>query len=105
MERYNGYMSLDKEFNDVNNKVNAVSARTEGYIVLIGHIYKDSDEKDEDFVAEMHITQPNLLRLINKLNDIAMKAMAENNKTVYYKCEDVKLRVRNTMEVVRNLYM
>jgi hypothetical protein len=105
MERYDEYMSLEREFNDINNKVNAVLARTEGYIVLIEHIYKDSDKKDEDFVAEMHITQANLLRLINKLNDIAMKAMAENNKTVYYKCEDVKLRVRSTMEVVRNLYM
>lgn len=105
MERYNGYMSLEREFNDINNKVNAVLARTEGYITLIEYIYKDSDKKDEDFVAEMHMTQANLLRLVNKLNDIAMKAMAENNRPVYYKCEDAKLRVRNTMEIVRNLYM
>ena len=105
MERYNGYMSLEREFNDINNKVNTVLARTEGYIILIEHIYKDSDKKDEDFVTEMHITQANLLRLVNKLNDIAMKAMVENNKTVYYKCEDAKLRVRNTMETVRKLYM
>ena len=105
MERYNGYMSLDKEFNDINNEINTVLVKTEGYITLIEHIYRDEDKKDEDFIAEMHMTQAVLLRLVNKLNDIAMKAMAENNRPVYYKCEDVKLRVRNTMEVVRNLYM
>lgn len=105
MEKYNGYMSLDKEFNDINKEINAILVRTEGYITLIEHIYRDLDKKDEDFVAEMHMTQANLLRLVNKVNDIAMKAMAENNRLVYYKCEDVKLRVRDTMEVVRNLYM
>lgn len=105
MEKYNGYMSLERDFNDVNKEINAILVKTEGYITLIKHIYKDEDKKDEDFIAEMHMTQAVLLRLVNKLNDIAMKAMAENNRPVYYKCEDVKLRVRNTMEVVRNLYM
>lgn len=105
MEKYNGYMSLERDFNDVNKEINAILVKTEGYITLIEHIYKDEDKKDEDFIAEMHMTQAVLLRLVNKLNDIAMKAMAENNRPVYYKCEDVKLRVRNTMEVVRNLYM
>ena len=105
MEKYNGYMSLERDFNDVNKEINAILIKTEGYITLIEHIYRDEDKKDEDFIAEMHMTQAVLLRLVNKLNDIAMKAMAENNRPVYYKCEDVKLRVRNTMEVVRNLYM
>lgn len=105
MEKYNGYMSLEREFNDVNKEINAILVKTEGYITLIEHIYRNEDKKDEDFIAEMHMTQAVLLRLVNKLNDIAMKAMAENNRPVYYKCEDVKLRVRNTMEVVRNLYM
>ena len=105
MEKYNGYMSLEREFNDVNKEINAILVKTEGYITLIEHIYRDEDKKNEDFITEMHMTQAVLLRLVNKLNDIAMKAMAENNNPVYYKCEDVKLRVRNTMEVVRNLYM
>lgn len=105
MERYNGYMSLEREFNDVNKEIDSILVKTQGYITLIEHIYKEEDKKDEDFIAEMHMTQAVLLRLVNKLNDIAMQAMAENNNLVYYKCEDVKLRVRDTMETVRNLYM
>lgn len=105
MERYNGYMSLERDFDDVNKEVNVVLVRTGGYITLIEHIYKDSDKENEDFVSEMQMTQANLLRLVNKLNDIAMRAMAENNRSVYYQCEDAKLRIRNTMDVVRNLYM
>ena len=105
MEKYNGYMSLNKEFNDIDKEINAVLTKIEGYITLVQRIYKDSDKENEDFVVEMHMTQANLLRLVNKLNDIAMKAMAENNRPVYYKCEDINLRVRNTMETVRKLYM
>lgn len=105
MEKYNGYMSLEREFNNVNKEIESILIRTQTYIALIEHVYRDIDKQNEDFVSEMHMTQSVLLRLVNKLNDIGMKAMAENNNSVYYKCEDVKLKVRNTMEIVRNLYM
>lgn len=105
MEKYNGYMSLEREFNDVNKEINAILVKTEGYITLIEHIYRDEDKKDEDFIAEMYMTQAVLLRLVNKLNDIAMKAMAINNSNIVFKCESVKSEVRDTMEYVRNLYM
>lgn len=105
MEKYNGYMSLEREFNDINKEIESILIKTQAYITLIGHVYRDIDKQNEDFVSEMQMTQSVLLRLVNKLNDIGMKAMAENNNAVYYKCEDVKLRVRNTMETVRNLYM
>jgi hypothetical protein len=105
MEKYNGYMSLEREFNSVNKEIESILIRTQGYITLIEHVYRDIDKQNEDFVSEMQMTQSVLLRLVNKLNDIGMKAMAENNNAVYYKCEDVKLKVRNTMETVRNLYM
>ena len=72
-----------------NKEINAVLVKTQGYITLVEHIHRDEDKKDEDFVAEMHMTQANLLRLVNKVNDIAMKAMAENNRPVYYKCEKI----------------
>ena len=105
MEKYNGYMNLEREFDDASKEINTILIRTQGYIALIEHIYKEENKKDEDFIAEMQLTQATLLRLINKVNDIAMKAMAENNRPLYYKCEDVKLQVAHTMEIVRNLYM
>ena len=105
MEKYNGYMGLEREFNDINKEIESILIKTQAYITLIEHVYRDIDKKNEDFISEMQMTQSVLLRLVNKLNDIGMKAMAENNNSVYYKCEDVKLKVRSTMEVVRSLYM
>jgi hypothetical protein len=105
MEKYNGYMSLEREFNDINKEIESILIKTQAYMTLVEHVYRDIDKQNEDFVSEMQMTQSVLLRLVNKLNDIGMKAMAENNNAVYYKCEDVKLKVRNTMETVRNLYM
>lgn len=105
MEKYNGYMSLEKEFNDINKEIESILIKTQAYITLIEHIYRDADKQNEDFISEMQMTQSTLLRLVNKLNDVGMKAMVENNKPIYYKCEDIKSRVRDTMKVVRNLYM
>lgn len=105
MEKYNGYVSLEREFNNVNKEIETILIKTQAYITLIEHVYRDIDKQNEDFISEMHMTQSVLLNLVNKLNDIAMKAIVENNNSVYYKCEDVKLKVRDTMEVVRNLYM
>ncbi len=99
------YMSLEREFNDASKEINNILIRTQGYITIIQSIYREKDKTNEDFISEMQMTQATLLRLVNKVNDIAMKAMAENNHSLYFKCEDIKLEVRNTMEVVRNLYM
>lgn len=49
--------------------------------------------------------QADLLKLINKLNDIAMQAMAINEQDLVYRIEFVKADVKNMMERVRNLYM
>ena len=53
----------------------------------------------------MQMRQATLLRLVNRLNDIAMQAMAINEQGLVFEIEDVKRQVRNTMEIVRNLYM
>jgi hypothetical protein len=53
----------------------------------------------------MQMKQATLLRLVNRLNDIAMQAMAINEQELVFKIEDVKCQVRDTMETVRNLYM
>jgi hypothetical protein len=53
----------------------------------------------------MQMKQATLLRLIVKLNDIAMQAMVINDQALVFKIEDVKCQVRDVMETVRNLYM
>ena len=80
--------------------------------VISSKIYKkeeiliyDTNEKNKDFIADMQMKQAILLRLINKLNDIEMQAMAINDSNIVFKCESVKSEVRDTMEYVRNLYM
>ena len=67
--------------------------------------FYENKDKNEDFIADMQMRQATLLRLINRLNDIAMQAMAINEQGLVFEIEDVKRQVRDTMEIVRNLYM
>ena len=95
---------LEMELKVILPEINDMLIRIEAYATCVA-IICDTKVTDEEFVAEMQMKQSDLLRLVNKVNDIAMKAMAENNHSLYFRCEDIKLEVRNTMEVVRNLYM
>lgn len=98
------YIELVDRLCVVEDEVCDILISIQAYITFI-QIANESINKDENFIADMQKKQAVLLKLVNKLNDIAMKAMAMNESSVYYRCEDMKLKVRNTMEVVRNLYM
>ena len=100
----NEYIELLDRLCIVEDEVCDILTSIQAYITFI-QIANESINKDENFILDMQNKQAVLLRLVNKLNDIAMKAMAINESHVVYRCEDVKLKVRNTMEVVRNLYM
>ena len=61
--------------------------------------------ENECFERLMQERQAMLLRYVNNINDIAMKAMAINDKDIVFKCEEIKRKVVDVMESVRNLYM
>ena len=61
--------------------------------------------ESEYFEGLMYERQAMLLRYVNNINDIAMKAMAINNKDIVFKCEEIKRKIVDVMELVRNLYM
>ena len=94
---------LNMELKTILPEIDKILARVETYTSCIASLWNGIP--DDEFLCEMHMKQADLLRLINKLNDIGMRAMAINNQDIYYICEDKKLEVRNVMEAVRNLYM
>lgn len=97
-------VELERELRIITDEVNDVLLRVRVYAQCIEEFYKDK-EKSKDFVADMQMKQAMLLRFVNRLNDIIMQAMAINEQSIVFRCEDIKCQVRNTMEIVRNLYM
>ena len=97
-------VELEREFRTVSKEVDDVLCRIQAYTTCLELMYKNK-EKNEDFIADMQMKQATLLRLVNRLNDIAMQAMAINEQGLVFRIEDVKCQVRDVMETVRNLYM
>ena len=97
-------VELERELRITSEEVNDTLIKISLYVGCIEKFYENK-EKNEDFIADMQMRQATLLRLVNRLNDIAMQAMAINEQSIVFRCEDVKRQVRDTMETVRNLYM
>lgn len=97
-------VELERELRTASKEVDDVLCRIQAYTTCLELMYKNK-EKNEDFIADMQMKQAILLRLVNRLNDIAMQAMAINEQSIVFRCEDIKCQVRDTMEYVRNLYM
>ena len=97
-------VELEREFRIASEEVNDTLIKISLYVGCIEKFYENK-EKNEDFIADMQMRQATLLRLVNRLNDIAMQAMAINEQGLVFKIEDVKRQVRDVMETVRNLYM
>jgi hypothetical protein len=97
-------VELERELKIITDEVNNVLLRVRVYVECLEEFYKDK-EKSKDFIAEMQMKQAMLLRFVNRLNDIIMQAMAINEQSIVFRCEDIKYQVRDTMETVRNLYM
>ena len=97
-------VELEREFRIASEEVNDTLIKISLYVGCIEKFYENK-EKNEDFIADMQMRQATLLRLVNRLNDIAMQAMAINEQSIVFRCEDIKRQVRDTMETVRNLYM
>ena len=96
---------LEQSFKSVSKEVTDIVVKIQAFVTCLNVICSENERKHPDFISEMQMKQSTLLRLIDKVNDIAMRAMAIDNKSLYYRCEDLKLEVRDTMETVRNLYM
>lgn len=97
-------VELEREFKIASKEVSDTLCRIQAYTTCLDLMYRNK-EKNADFIADMQMKQATLLRLINRLNDIAMQAMAINEQGLVFEIEDVKREVRDTMEIVRNLYM
>lgn len=98
------YIELVDKLCVVEDEINDTLIKISLYVECIEKLYENK-EKNEDFIADMQMRQSTLLRFVNRLNDIAMQAMAINEQSIVFRCEDVKRQVRDTMETVRNLYM
>ncbi len=97
-------VELERDFRIAAEEVAEVLNKIQMYTGCLEQMYRNK-EKNEDFIADMQMRQATLLRLVNHLNDIGMQAMAINEQSLVFRIEDVKRQVRDTMEVVRNLYM
>ena len=97
-------IKLEMELEKILPEIDSMLIRIESYASCIASLY-DNEEYEKEFVHEMQMKEADLLRLVNKLNDIAMRAMAINVKDIVFKCEDKKAKVVNIMETVRDLYM
>ena len=93
--------NLEIQLKPIEKSIDEILIRAQTYCNVLELIHKD----DPEFTGNMQEVQAHLLKLVNKLNDIAMHAMAINDQYIYYRCEDKKRLVRDTMETIRNLYM
>ena len=98
-------IDLERSLNPIIKNVNVILNNAYAYMANFDISNKEEYKKDEVLVSEMHMEMAKLLSYVNKLNDIAMKAMAINDKDIYFKCEDNKARIVDVMEHLRNLYM
>lgn len=96
---------LECAFGRISEEVIEILVKIQAYVTCMELICKEDDRKSPDFISEMQMKQATLVRLIDKVNDIAMRAMTINESSLYFKCETLKSQVRDTMEKVRNLYM
>jgi hypothetical protein len=97
-------MNLRIEYDNAVEGINKSIIRVETLISVLTTLYENK-LSEEEFIIELQMIQADLLKHVNKLNDIAMHAIAVNDAGLYYRCEDKKLEVRNVMDRVRGLYM
>ena len=69
------------------------------------NVTKLIETDDEVFTNRMQEVQAALLKIVNKLNDITMYAMIDNDQQTYFRCENAKKMIHDTMETIRSLYM
>lgn len=73
------------------------------YMEYIDKKYEDK-LRDLEMVAEVRRRMTNLLKLIDKVNNIEQQAIKINNHDLMWNCEGRKARMINQMELLRDKY-
>lgn len=96
--------NLEAELLGLDRDIEARLYKNELYMGWIELKYEGDKLLDLDVVEEVRHRMTELLKLINKVCDIEMKAIAYNDHDLMYKCGLQKAKMVSQMELLRNKY-
>lgn len=104
-EMYNLIKSagLEYKLNKMDIDIETEIFMNERFIKFVDKKYEDK-LRDIELITEVRRRMTNLLRLINKVNEIEERAIAINNHDLLWSCEMRKARMINQMEILRDKY-
>jgi hypothetical protein len=104
-EMYNIIKSagLEYKLNKMDVDIEAEMFMNDAFIKFVDKKYENK-LRDMELITEVRRRMTNLLRLINKVNEIEERAIAINNHDLLWSCEMRKARMINQMEILRDKY-
>ena len=98
-------VELEMKVKELDKEITKRLLETYVKTVFIDIKYAGDKLRDMEMIKELEDVMAVLLKLVNKLKDIEMRAIKINDMTIYFKCENRIAKLVNAMEYIRNKYM
>lgn len=98
-------VELEMKVKELDKEITKRLLETDVKTVFIDIKYAGDKLRDMEMIKELEDVMAVLLKLVNKLKDIEMRAIKINDMTIYFKCENRIAKLVNAMEYIRNKYM
>lgn len=98
-------VELEMKVKELDKEITKRLLETDVKTVFIDIKYAGDKLRDMEMIKELEDVMAVLLKLVNKLKDIEMRAIKINDMTIYFKCENRIAKLINAMEYIRNKYM
>ena len=98
-------VELEMKVKELDKEITKRLLETDVKTVFIDIKYAGDKLRDMEMIKELEDVMAVLLKLVNKLKDIELRAIKINDMTIYFKCEIRIAKLINAMEYIRNKYM
>ena len=98
-------VELEMKVKELDKEITKRLLETDVKTVFIDIKYAGDKLRDMEMIKELEDVMAVLLKLVNKLKDIELRAIKINDMTIYFKCENRIAKLINAMEYIRNKYM
>lgn len=93
-------IGLKMELDNLEPEINVTLEVIELQVIIL-----DDRFKGKELMDKLQAKLGELLKLINKVNEIEEKAYAYNEHELVFRCEELKRKVVEVMEYIRGKYM